>query len=54
METLTKLRLMKKHTTYAKLAQQTGISECSLIRWITGRHKMSPAWEAIVKSRLAD
>ena len=54
METLAKLRLLKKTTTYAKLAQQTGISECSLIRWITGRHKMSPAWEAILKTRLVD
>ncbi len=54
MDTLTKLRILKKTTTYAKLAQQTGISECSLIRWITGRHKMSPAWEAMLKTRLTD
>ena len=54
METLAKLRLLKKNTTYAKLAQQTGISECSLIRWVTGRHKISPAWEAILKTRLTN
>jgi transcriptional regulator with XRE-family HTH domain len=52
MPILAKLRLLKKHTTYAKLAQQTGISECSLIRWITGRHKISPAWERVLRDRL--
>ena len=52
MDTLTKLRILKKTTTYAKLSQQTGISECSLIRWITGRHKISQAWEQVLKMRL--
>jgi transcriptional regulator with XRE-family HTH domain len=54
MDTLAKLRILKKNTTYAKLAQQTGISEGSLIRWITGKHKISPAWLALLKSRLPD
>lgn len=52
MDTLTILKKMKRGTTYSKLSHELGVSECTLIRWLTGKHQMSAAWDALLRQRL--
>jgi transcriptional regulator with XRE-family HTH domain len=53
MDTITKLKALKKGITYQKLAKITGAQEQALIRWVTGKSKISPAWQAIIEKNIA-
>lgn len=54
MSALADLKRLKKRMSYAKLSQLTGAPENALVRWLTGKHKISQAWETLIKTRLQD
>lgn len=37
---------------YAALSKHTGIPERQLIRWMTGKNQISPAWAALLCHKL--
>ena len=49
---LLKLKALKRTHSYAALSRLTGAPELTLLRWIHGRNKISPAWLAVLAQRL--
>lgn len=42
----------KQPMSYAMLSKHTGIPERQLIRWITGKNKISPAWLSLLSQTI--
>lgn len=56
MDMIERLKALKRQQglSYAKLSQLTGAPEQNLIRWMTGKHQMSFAWQALIEARLSE
>lgn len=44
----------KQAMSYAALSKHTGIPERQLIRWMTGKNAISPAWLALLELKFGD